>query len=83
MPPPSPGRMRGARDVFSLQLGLPGVFGLLHLSGGMILVRIAADQAEILTVGVAPEARRNGIATTLLSEATTRRCLAWRNGDFS
>ncbi len=58
-------------DVFSLQLALPGVFGLLHPSGGMILVRVAADEAEILTVAVAPAARRNGIATALLSEATT------------
>ena len=57
-------------DVFSMQLGLIGVFGLLHASGGIILVRVAADQAEILTIAVAPEARRGGIATALLSEAT-------------
>jgi [ribosomal protein S18]-alanine N-acetyltransferase len=60
------------RDVFSLQLALPNVFGLLHLSGGMILVRVAADEAEILTLAVAPRVRRGGIAAALLCEATTR-----------
>jgi ribosomal-protein-alanine N-acetyltransferase len=58
------------RDVFSLQLGFPGVFGLLHPSGGMILMRLAADEAEVLTLAVTPEARRGGVATSLLSEAT-------------
>ena len=57
-------------NVFSLQLGLPGVFGLLNSDKGMILVRIAADQAEILTIAVVPAARRDGIATALLTEAT-------------
>ncbi len=58
------------RDAFSLQLGFPGVFGLLHPSGGMILMRLAADEAEVLTLAVTPEARRGGIAASLLSEAT-------------
>jgi len=57
-------------DVFSLQLELPSVFGLLHSDGGMILARIAADEAEILTLAVAPGVRRSGIATALLGEAT-------------
>jgi ribosomal-protein-alanine N-acetyltransferase len=61
-----------SRDVFGIHLGLPGVFGLLHPSGGMILMRVASDQAEILTIAVTPEARRAGIATSLLSEATAR-----------
>lgn len=59
------------RDVFSLQLALPNVFGLLHPAVGMILVRIAADEAEILTLAVIPEARRRGVGATLLREATT------------
>jgi ribosomal-protein-alanine N-acetyltransferase len=33
---------------------------------GFILSRIAADEAEILTIAVAPEWRRRGIATRLL-----------------
>jgi [ribosomal protein S18]-alanine N-acetyltransferase len=56
--------------VFGQQLELPGVFGLLHASGGMILVRVAADEAEILTLAVIPEARRCGIALALLHEST-------------
>jgi ribosomal-protein-alanine N-acetyltransferase len=36
---------------------------------GLLLVRAAADEAEILTLAVNPEARRTGVATALLSEA--------------
>jgi ribosomal-protein-alanine N-acetyltransferase len=55
--------------VFSQQLGLPGVFGLLTDSGGMILMRVVADEAEVLTLAVAPEARGRGIASALLHES--------------
>jgi [ribosomal protein S18]-alanine N-acetyltransferase len=54
--------------VFSQQLDLPGVFGLLHPSGGLILARVAADEAEILTLAVAPAAQGAGIASGLLQE---------------
>jgi ribosomal-protein-alanine N-acetyltransferase len=64
------GRDAWSRDVFSLQLAIPGVFGLLHRAGGMILARVAADEAEILTLAVLPAMRRGGIATALLREAT-------------
>jgi ribosomal-protein-alanine N-acetyltransferase len=64
---PAPDAWRA--DVFSQQLALPGAFGLLHPSGGMILVRVAADEAEILTLAVAPEARGNRIAAALLQQA--------------
>jgi [ribosomal protein S18]-alanine N-acetyltransferase len=44
---------------------------------GFILSRVAADEAEILTIAVAPEWRRQGIATRLLRphlyELTTNR----------
>ncbi|WP_254073157.1 GNAT family N-acetyltransferase [Acidisphaera sp. S103] len=60
-----------SRDVFSLQVALPNVFGLLHPSGGLILVRVAADESEILTLAVDPAARRGGIGSALLREATT------------
>ncbi len=53
----------------SQQLTLPGTFGLLHPSGGLVLTRVAADEAEILTVGVIPEARGTGIGTVLLRDA--------------
>ena len=36
---------------------------------GFILIRIAADEAEILSLGVAPEARRKGLARGLVMAA--------------
>ena len=56
-------------DAFELQLALPGVFGWLDRRGGMILARVAADEAEVLTLAVAPEARRQGVGTRLLGAA--------------
>ncbi|GAB0118230.1 hypothetical protein Acid7E03_23020 [Acidisoma sp. 7E03] len=46
-----------------------GVVGLLDSRGGMILLRLTLDEAEILTLGTAPAARRRGIAAGLLAEA--------------
>ena len=60
-----------SRDVFDLQLALPFVFGLMHGAAGFILVRIAADEAEVLTLAVLPDLRRAGIGASLLEEATT------------
>jgi [ribosomal protein S18]-alanine N-acetyltransferase len=57
-------------DVFDLQLALPNVFALLHEAGGLILVRIAADEADILTLAVAPDARKGGVGYILLMKAT-------------
>jgi ribosomal-protein-alanine N-acetyltransferase len=64
-----PVRDTWSRDVFSLQLAIPGGFGLLHPSGGIVLARVAADEAEILTLAVLPPVQRSGIATALLHEA--------------
>jgi ribosomal-protein-alanine N-acetyltransferase len=58
-------------DVFRLQLALPNVIGLLEPAGGLILLRIAGDEAEILTLAVEPGIRRRGFGMTLLAEATT------------
>lgn len=55
-------------DAFALQLALVGVFGLIDRRGGLLLARIAADEAEVLTLGVLPEARRHGVASALLAE---------------
>jgi len=60
------------RDVFSLQLGLPNVTGLLYGESGLILARVAAGEAEILTLAVLPTARRQGAATALLNEVVLR-----------
>ncbi|HEY1932253.1 MAG TPA: GNAT family N-acetyltransferase [Acetobacteraceae bacterium] len=58
-------------DAISLQLALPGVFGLLDQRGGMLLARVTADEAEILTLAVEPWQRRQGIASALLRAALT------------
>ena len=64
-----PPREAWGEDAISLQLSLPGAFGLIDSRGGMLLGRVAADQAEVLTLAVAPAARRQGIATDLLRAA--------------
>ena len=56
-------------DTISLQLALPGAFGLLDRRGGMLLARVAADVAEVLTLAVDPDARRQGVARSLLRTA--------------
>jgi ribosomal-protein-alanine N-acetyltransferase len=68
-----------SRDVFSLQLGLPNVIGLLHAEDGLILVRVAAGEAEILTLAVVPAARRRGMASRLLTAAVIRLAAAGAN----
>lgn len=40
-----------------------------HDETGLVLLRIAADEAEILTLGVVPEARRQGRGRALLRQA--------------
>jgi ribosomal-protein-alanine N-acetyltransferase len=64
-----PPREAWGEDAFALQLALPGVFGLLDPRGGMILTRVSADEAEVLTLAVAPEVRRQGVAGALLTGA--------------
>src|SRR5437763_170902 len=46
---------RWGADAMALQLGLPGAFGFIDAEGGMVLARVAADEAEILTLAVLPE----------------------------
>ena len=67
-----PPRERWGADAISLQLALPGAFGLVDDRGAMLLGRIAADEAEVLTLAVAPAVRRQGIATALLRAAKDR-----------
>jgi [ribosomal protein S18]-alanine N-acetyltransferase len=64
-----PPREAWGEDAIGLQLALPGSFGLIDNRGGMLLGRVAADEAEVLTLAVAPSMRRQGIATALLREA--------------
>lgn len=51
---------------FAGLLAQPGTF-LLGGETGFVLGRVAADEAELLTLAVAPEARRRGIGRDLLS----------------
>jgi ribosomal-protein-alanine N-acetyltransferase len=55
-------------------LAHPGAFAFLTggESGGFILVRAAGGEAEILTLAVAPAARRRGIGSVLISAACRR-----------
>lgn len=59
---------------FGTLLTSPGVFALLARIGdspmGFVLVRIAADEAEILTLAVSPASRRQGIGRALVESAT-------------
>jgi ribosomal-protein-alanine N-acetyltransferase len=54
-------------DAIAFQLAIQQAFGLLHPDGGMLLARVTADDAEILTMAVLPEKRRRGIGRTLLA----------------
>jgi ribosomal-protein-alanine N-acetyltransferase len=58
-----------SRDVMLLQLGMPTTFGLIYSDVGMILGRVAADEAEILTLAVEPGQRRLGVGSALLGAA--------------
>ena len=64
-----PPREAWGEDAIALQLALPGAFGLVDERGGMLLGRVAADEAEVLTLAVAPSVRRQGLATALLRAA--------------
>lgn len=46
-------------------LAAPGAFACF-VEGGFIVVRVAADEAEILTIAVRPGQRRKGVAAALI-----------------
>ena len=67
---------------FGALLASPGMLGLFAVPSeavepntapvGFILVRCAADEAEIVSLGVEPKRRRQGVAAALLAEAMRR-----------
>jgi ribosomal-protein-alanine N-acetyltransferase len=61
-----------SETVIALHIGLPGGFGLIDARGGMVLARTIMDEAEILTIGVIPESRRQGLGAELLRAAMNR-----------
>lgn len=50
---------------FAALLGQPGVVAAAEAEG-FILIRVAADEAEILTLAVRPDARRRGLGRRLV-----------------
>lgn len=56
-------------DAIRLMLEMPGAFGVMRVGQGFILARVAADEAEVLTLAVAPDARRQGVGGALLADA--------------
>jgi len=63
------GPHRWSPDEFAALLCQPGVLALLDPAGGLVLARVAADEAEVLTLAVAPPVRRAGRARGLLCAA--------------
>lgn len=63
------GGERWGAEAMALQLGLPGAFGWIAGEGGMVLARVAADEAEILTLAVDPAQQRRGLGARLLGQA--------------
>ncbi len=57
-----------AADIAALLAG-PGVSGVVDTDGGFVLLRVAADEAEILTLAVVPALRRSGRGRALLAAA--------------
>ena len=64
-----PAGQRWGADAMAIQVAQPGAFGLIDLDGAMVLARVAADEAEVLTVATAPRMRRQGRARALLESA--------------
>jgi ribosomal-protein-alanine N-acetyltransferase len=64
------------RDSIVSLLAMPGAFGLIgfidSMPAGLIIARQAAGEAEILTLGIIPDARRRGLARLLLDETASR-----------
>jgi ribosomal-protein-alanine N-acetyltransferase len=64
-----PPREAWGADAMGLMLRMPGAFGLWRPGEGFVLARAIAGEAEILTLAVAPEARRRGLGAELMAGA--------------
>jgi ribosomal-protein-alanine N-acetyltransferase len=62
-------RQRWRADDIAALLAQPGVTGAVDPDGGFVLVRVVADEAEILTLAVVPALRRSGRGRALLAAA--------------
>ena len=60
-------------DAFATLLAMPGAFALLAEEpahdgpSGFLMIRGVGDEAEIITLGVLPQRRRNGVGRDLLA----------------
>jgi len=67
---------RWSATALGLQLSMPGAFGWIDPTCGFVLARVAADEAEILTLAVLPAGQQQGRGRVLLgaaiAEATRR-----------
>ncbi len=53
-------------DAIGMMLGLSGAFGVISPGTGFVLARAVAGEAEVLTLAVAPAARRQGLGAALV-----------------
>lgn len=60
---------RWGAEAIRLLLEMPGAFAIHRPGQGFVLARVAAAEAEILTLAVHPAARRRGHGTALLAAA--------------
>jgi [ribosomal protein S18]-alanine N-acetyltransferase len=64
------------REAIATLLAMPGAFGLIGFidgtPAGLVIARGAAGEAEILTLGIVPDARRRGLARLLVDETASR-----------
>jgi [ribosomal protein S18]-alanine N-acetyltransferase len=60
---------RWGADAIALMLDLPGTFAIHQPGQGFALARVAAGEAEILTLAVHPDSRRQGHGAALLAGA--------------
>jgi ribosomal-protein-alanine N-acetyltransferase len=58
--------------AFTTLLQAPNARGLLHAPHGLVLGRVAADEAEILTIAVLPGVRGQGIGRGLVGALLAR-----------
>ena len=60
-------------ESFASILGMPNTVALIagpdEAPAGFVVYRLAADEGEIIVLGVTPELRRRGIASSLLNSA--------------
>ncbi|MCS6891531.1 MAG: GNAT family N-acetyltransferase [Rhodovarius sp.] len=58
-----------AEGAIAALLATPGCFALRQGMAGFVMARVAADEAELLTLAVCPPARRRGIGLALVDQA--------------